>query len=185
MDPSQTALQLFIREEVPFCKRPVFIFEKPNLQTRINIAGSSTLWEITGDIYEIAPLSTFRTDIRRDGCRYEESAFSAFPVGQTASGTDVAQEFPRSRVATVGTHPFFLFFFHFFLSFRKARCLCVQEQQPPSANSLPKGSCSVGGRSYYKPRANSNLPTASPKARLKPLMSRESFRLNDNIGSIP
>jgi hypothetical protein len=82
------------------------------LQTLIDIARAAALGNVTGDIFKAVFNLAFRTFARGRGCRQKKTALTAFPVSQTALGTDIPYKSALGRVATVGTHRFFVFVLH-------------------------------------------------------------------------
>ena len=66
--------------------------ERPTLQSRIDMAGTSTFRGITGDVEKIALFMALGTDLRWSGRCNGVSTVVALPVGQAAIWTDIPDE---------------------------------------------------------------------------------------------
>ena len=71
----------------------------PLVNPLIDVPRPPALGDIACDVSEIALLTTAWTSVWQSRCREGETALAAFPIGQTAIGTNVSNEFTRRRVA--------------------------------------------------------------------------------------
>jgi hypothetical protein len=93
-------------------------FSHFSLQTWIDIAGSTTLGRITGDVPKITFFFALGAYVRWCNSRDEKAALTTFPEGLTALRADISCELTVGSVTTAGTYMFLLFVFHsFFLLF--------------------------------------------------------------------
>ena len=80
---------------------------------------SPAIGHIACDVSEVALFSTDGTSMRQSRCRECETTFATFPVGQSAVGTNVSNEFTGSRIAAMRTSEIcFLFVPHLITSIR-------------------------------------------------------------------
>ena len=73
------------------------------LKPWIDIAGATAVRGIAGNILEFAILLATRASVRRGGGRQQKAAAPAFPVGQTATGTESGTGWVCNRLAAIQT----------------------------------------------------------------------------------
>ena len=88
---------------------PPFFYSE--LQTWVNVTGPTAIRCITGNIDKSANLIACRADIRRRLCGNEKAAPGAFPVCQSAPGTNISFKPAVSSVTAICTlrFPFYIF----------------------------------------------------------------------------
>jgi hypothetical protein len=83
------------------------------LQPGVDIAGTTTVRRIAGNITEIAFFITLWTDIWWPSSGDGVATLLTLPKSQVAGRANVPDEFTCSRKATQGTLHFFIFLLHF------------------------------------------------------------------------
>jgi hypothetical protein len=96
-----------------FCGHRFMIRLKPG----VHIAWPTALGGVACDINKLAFFLATRTNLRRGGRRYPETAAFAFPESHAALGAYISIKTAVSRITALSAHHLFLFSHnHFFLS---------------------------------------------------------------------